>query len=115
MEMIMFAAGIAVMLCSFWFLSVKKMTADFAVIWEIIGGILIILAAVSWLSGWIAELKGIGELVMSGIGVAGLVVSYRFSLLISRLMMKNQELAINLSMLLHEKEGGYHRQKRRNC
>ncbi len=108
-EMIMFAAGIAVMLCSFWFLCVKKMTADFAVIWEIIGGILIILAAVSWLSGWIAELKGIGELVMSGIGVAGLVVSYRFSLLISHLMMKNQELAINLSMLLHEKEGGYHR------
>ena len=46
-EMIMFAAGIAVMLCSFWFLCVKKMTADFAVIWEIIGGILIILAAVS--------------------------------------------------------------------
>lgn len=102
----MIAAGIAVMLCSFWFLSVKKMTADFAVIWQIIGLALIITAISFRLSGWNREFLESGEMVLLGIGAAGLFVGYQFSLLISRLMMRNQELAINLSMLLQEKSGG---------
>ncbi len=101
----MIAAGIAVMLCSFWFLSVKKMTADFAVIWQIIGLALIITAISFRLSGWEMEFHGIGEPAVIGIGMAGVLVGYQFSLLISRLMMRNQELAIDLSMLIQEKNG----------
>lgn len=103
----MIAAGIAVMLCSFWFLSFKKMTADFAVIWEITGVILIITAIFFRQSGWDMEFPERGETVLLGIGAAGLFVSYQFSLLISRLMMRNQELAIDLSMLLQERDGGW--------
>lgn len=99
----MIAVGIAVMLCSFWFLSLKKMTADFAVVWEIIGVVLIIVGTVSRLSEWQLEFQGIAEPIAIGIGLAGLFVGYQFSLLISRLMMRNQELAIDLSMLLQEK------------
>ena len=51
-EMALIAAGIAVMLCSFWFLSLKKLTADLAVVWEIIGVVLVITGVISWLFGW---------------------------------------------------------------
>ena len=105
-EVIMIAAGIAVMLCSFWFLSLKRMTADFAVVWELIGAVLIIIGVISQLCVWHMTFQGISEPILIGIGLAGLFVGYQFSLLISRLMMKNQELAINLSMLLQEQERG---------
>ncbi len=98
----MTTAGIAVMLCSFWFLSVKKMTADFAVIWEILGVLLIMIGAVPGLSGWTQNLFARGEQLVICIGTAGVFFCYLFSLLISRLSMKNHGLAIEVSMLLQE-------------
>lgn len=35
-EIVVTIAGIVIVISSFWFLSVKKMTANFVVIWEII-------------------------------------------------------------------------------
>ena len=98
----MTTVGIAVMLCSFWFLSVKKMTADFAVIWEILGVLLLMIGAVPGLSGWTLNLFARGEQLVICIGVAGVFFCYLFSLLISRLSMKNHGLAIEVSMLLQE-------------
>ena len=98
----MTTAGIAVMLCSFWFLSVKKMTADFAVIWEILGVLLLMIGAVPGLSGWTLNLFARGEQLVICIGAAGVFFCYLFSLLISRLSMKNHGLAIEVSMLLQE-------------
>ncbi len=103
-EMALIAAGIAVMLCSFWFLSLKKLTADLAVVWEIIGVVLVITGVISWLFGWHMEFQEITEPVLIGIGLAGLFFGFEFSLLISRLIMRNQELAIDLFMLLQERE-----------
>ena len=98
----MTTVGIAVMLCSFWFLSVKKMTTDFAVIWEILGVLLLMIGAVPGLSGWTLNLFARGEQLVICIGVAGVFFCYLFSLLISRLSMKNHGLAIEVSMLLQE-------------
>ena len=102
----MMAAGIAVMLVSFWFLAAKKMTADFAVMWEIIGAILLITGAVPGLSIWAAYLDNREEMLTVCMGIAGLFFCYLFSLIISRIMMKNHELAIEVSMLLQEKAEG---------
>lgn len=98
-KMAMTTAGIVIMLCSFWFLSVKMMTADFAVIWEIIGMILIIIGRVSGLSVWLAELYEGEELLMVSIEILIIVFFYGFSLIISRLIMRSHELAIEVSML----------------
>lgn len=98
----MMAAGIVIMLASFWFLAIKKMTADYTVMWEIIGVVLITIGIVSRLSEWTVELYDRGELIIIFIGAAGLIIGYQFSLLISRLMVRNHELAIELSILLYE-------------
>lgn len=104
-ENAMIVVGIAVMLCSFWFLSVKKMTADFAVLWEIFGVILIVAGVVLRVSGWEAEVYTTAEAVILCIGAAGLLCGYQFSLLLSCQMMRNQDLAIDVSMLLGENTG----------
>lgn len=94
------------MICSFWLLSVKRMTADFAVIWEILGALLIVIGTVPGLSGWTQNLFEKGEQLVICIGTAGLFFCYLFSLLVSRLSMKNHELAIEVSMLLQDHDGG---------
>lgn len=99
----MATAGIVVMVCSFWFLAVKRMTADFAVIWEILGVLLIVIGAVPGLSGWTQNLFEKGEQLVICTGAAGLFFCYLFSLLSSGLSMKNHELAIEVSMLLQER------------
>lgn len=96
-------AGITVMLCSFWFLSVKKMTADFAVMWEILGVLLFLVGVVPGLSGWTEIFSETGKLMVTCVGAAGLFFCYLSSLLNSRLFMKNHELAIEISMLLQER------------
>lgn len=110
----MTAAGIVIMLCSFWFLSVKRMTADFAVIWEIVGILLIVIGAVPGLSGWTKDLLPKGEQLVLCIGAAGVFFCYLFSLLFSGQLTKNHELAIEVSMLLHEfdEDGGYQKQQK---
>ncbi len=95
----MTAAGIAVMLCSFWFLSVKRMTADFAVMWEILGILLILAGIVPGLAEYTTVLFEKGEQWVICIGAGGLFFFYLFSLLLSRLQMENQELAIEVSLL----------------
>lgn len=97
----MAVTGFAVMLCSFWFLAAKRMTADFAVVWEIIGVVLIIAGNVSWLMDWTKNLYGMFVWPVIYIGMTGIFLCYFFSLLLSRVIMKKHELSIEVSMLLH--------------
>lgn len=75
------------------------MTADFAVIWEIVGILLIVIGMFSGLSVWIAELYNSEGILMVSIGVFIVAFFYGFSLVISCLIMRNHELAIEVSML----------------
>lgn len=99
------AAGTLIMLSALWFLAGKKLTAEFVAVWEIMGAALIVIGAASRLSGWTANLSGRQELFAGCAGAAGILICCRFSLCISGLMIKNHELAIEVSMLLQEKEG----------
>ena len=101
-RIIMAAAGTVIMLSGFCFLAGKKLTANFAVVWEIIGLALIFIGTVSGLSGWAADLNRRQELLAGCAGMTGMLICYQFSLLVSRLILKNHELAIEVSMLLQE-------------
>lgn len=93
------AAGIALVSSSFWFLAVKKMTADFAAIWETFG-ILLVVGTVSRRCIWQGNVYGEGTVIC--ISMIGLVVCYSFSLVLSRMKLKNHELAIEVSLLRQE-------------
>ena len=96
--------GILVMFSSFWYHSVKKMTVKLAVVWEILGAILIAIGSVPVLSSWthlISMGTGLGLFIVGAVCLWG---GFQFSLLVSRLAMKNQELAIQVSLLIQENE-----------
>lgn len=98
------AAGIFVMGASFWYHSVRKMTINLAVIWEILGVILVVIGSVPVFSSWthlISIGTGLGLFIVGAVCLWG---GFQFSLLASRLAMKNQELAIQVSLLIQENE-----------
>lgn len=96
------AVGAFVMFSSFWYHSVRKLTVNLAVVWEILGVILIAIGSIPILSSWthlISLGTGVGLFTVGAVCVWG---GFQFSLLVSRLAMKNQELAIQVSLLNQE-------------
>lgn len=94
--------GIAIMLSSFWFHSIKKMTSDLAVVWCLLGLVMVVVGLVPALSAWINRISGWTGLALFGVGAACLWGAFQICLLISRLLTQNQELAMQVSLLLEE-------------
>lgn len=96
--------GTVMILAGFWFHSMKKLTVNFAVSWAGLGLLLIVLTAFVPMAVWsrmFSAWQGIPLLCMSLIVFAG---GFLFSILISQLTMKNRELAMQVSLLIEEKE-----------
>lgn len=100
----MIAAGIFIMTSSFWYHSVRKLTVNLAVVWEILGAILIATGIFPALSSWTHHISRGTGLVLFVVGAVCLWGGFQFSLLLSRLAMKNQELAMQVSLLIQENE-----------
>lgn len=102
---VMIAAGVFMMIFSFWYHSVRKLTVNLAVIWEIFSVILIAIGVFPVLSSWIYHISTGTGLVLFFVGIVCIWGGFQFSLLVSRLAMKNQELAMQVSLLNQENEG----------
>jgi len=100
----MIAAGIFIMISGLWYHSVRKLTVNLAVVWEILGIILIATGIFPILSSWTYHISTGTGLALFFVGAACLWGGFQFSLLVSRLAMKNRELAMQISLLLQEDE-----------
>lgn len=96
--------GIGIMAITFVLHAEKKLTVNLAVTWELLGIAAILSGAVPKFSGWSSRLS-FGSLVVLLI-TAFLVLwgVYQMTIQISALIMKNQELAIQVSLLNQENE-----------
>ena len=96
--------GIGIMAITFVLHAEKKLTVNLAVTWELLGLAVNISGAVPMYSGWSSRLS-LGSLVVLLI-TAFLVLwgVYQMTIQISSLIMKNQELAIQVSLLNQENE-----------
>ena len=96
--------GIGIMAITFVMHAEKKLTVNLAVTWELLGIAAILSGAVPKFSGWSSRLS-LGSLVVLLI-TAFLVLwgVYQMTIQISSLIMKNQELAIQVSLLNQENE-----------
>ena len=95
--------GIGIMIVTF-VLHAKKLTVNLAVTWELLGIAAILSGAVPRFSGWSSRI-GLGSLVV--LLITALLVLwgvYQMTIQISSLLMKNQELAILVSLLNQENE-----------
>ena len=100
----MVLGGVALILAGFWFHSLKKLTVNFAVAWEFLGLLLLLIGLVPALSAWTRLISTWTGLAFVCLGVVCLMGGFQFSLLLSQLMMKNQELAMQVSLLNQESE-----------
>ena len=96
--------GVGIMAITFVLHAEKKLTVNLAVTWELLGIAVILSGAVPKFSGWSSRLS-FGSLVVLLI-TAFLVLwgVYQMTIQISSLIMKNQELAIQVSLLNQENE-----------
>lgn len=96
--------GITVIIAVFWMTSHKKITVNFAVVWEILGIVLVCIGAIPKFSQW-TKLVGSGtSMALFGVGVLFLFKEVRSSAILSQLMLKNRELAMQVSLLNQENE-----------
>lgn len=96
--------GIVIMALTFFLHAVRKLTVNLAVVWEFLGLTAILTGAVPAFSGWCYLLARGTAVVMFTIGVLVLWGGYQLCILISSLSMKNQELAMQVSLLNQENE-----------
>ena len=95
--------GIGIMIVTFVLHAKKKLTVNLAVTWELLGIAAILSGAVPRFSGWSSRI-GLGSLVVLLITALVLWGVYQMTIQISSLLMKNQELAILVSLLNQENE-----------
>lgn len=96
--------GILIMALSFYMNAVRKLTVNIAVVWEILGAVLLIIGAVPALSAWCYRIGTGTAVAMFIIALLILWGGFQFSRLISSLIIKNQELAMQVSLLNQENE-----------
>lgn len=96
--------GIVIMALTFFLHAVRKLTVNLAVVWEFLGLTAILTGAVPAFSGWCYLLARGTAVAMFTIGILVLWGGYQLCILISSLSMKNQELAMQVSLLNQENE-----------
>lgn len=96
--------GVMIMIMSFVFHAKRKLTVNLAVVWEFLGFALILIGAVPVFSSWCHLLAKGTVIAMFVIGALALWGSYILFILLSNLSMKNQELAMQVSLLNQENE-----------
>lgn len=100
----MIVSGVIIMVISFVLHAKRKLTVNLAVVWEFLGLALILTGAVPVFSSWCHLLAKGTVTAMFIIGVLILWGAYSLCILISDLSMKNQELAMQVSLLNQENE-----------
>lgn len=96
--------GIMLIVVSVWMNSFKKLAVNHAVIWGLVGGMMVLVGAIPVFSNW-TKLLGPGTgLAFFCIGILILAAELQNSVAISQLVMKNRELAMHVALLNQENE-----------
>lgn len=96
--------GIILIVFGFWTHSIKKLAVNYAVIWGLLGILMILVGAVPIFSEWTGLLAPGTGLAFFCVGAVVLFYAVQNSLVISQLTLKNRELAMQVSMLNQESE-----------
>ena len=96
--------GVMLFVFGFWTHSIKKLAVNYAVIWGLLGIVMILVGAIPVLSEWTAMMAPGTGLAFFCVGALILFTEVQESLVISQLNLKNRELAMQVSLLNQESE-----------
>lgn len=95
-------SGAGLILLSFWLHCEKKLTINFAVVWMLLGILLIVSGVLPAPAFWLRLLSSELAVPFLGLGICCMVGGLVSSLLLSQMAMKNRILAMQVSLLLEE-------------
>lgn len=96
--------GISLILFGIWTHSIKKLAVNYAVIWGLLGILMVLMGVIPILSEWTRMLAPGTSVAFFCVGALILLTEVQNSLVISQLNMKNRELAMQVSLLNQESE-----------
>lgn len=105
LRIIMAMAGVLLLLVTFVEFSKKKITEMVGLGWCLLSVILIVISAVPGLSGWSRVMSGVNYIAFFFVFFIMIIGMFVISRSLSQLIMKNQELAMHVSLLNQENEG----------
>jgi hypothetical protein len=103
-KIIMVAVGAVLCIFDFVSYSRQKLTEKFAFLWGVLGAAVILSGALPVLSGWADTFELHTGIAVVLVGFVVLSILFSSSLVISDLTRKNQELAMQVSLLNNENE-----------
>lgn len=104
LQIIMVAAGVCLLIITTNSLAKRKMTESFCLAWGLISVVLILAGIFLRPAGWSRYLSNMGMILVLMIGFIVVYVAYFLSSKVSELSRKNQELAMQVSLLNQENE-----------
>lgn len=109
LQIIMIVAGGVLLAAVVSSLAKRKMTESFCLTWGVIAIIIILAGILLRPAEWNRYISGMGLLLLLMIGFCIIYGAYFMSTKVSELSRKNQELAMQVSLLNHEKDELYRR------
>lgn len=103
-RMLIIIAGICLMLITFYMYSKRKLTDGIALGWATFSVIMIMAGAIRAWSGWSKALALASYPMVFSMGGLIILIIFRHSIYLSLMIMKNQELAMHVSILSQENE-----------
>lgn len=96
--------GAVMILAGFWFHSIKKLTVNFAVCWAGLGILLILTGAILPIWIWGRLFTAWEGIPFFCLGIVLFIGGFLSSIILSQLIKKNCELAMQVALLVEEKE-----------
>lgn len=103
-RVIMIAAGVCLLLLTFFMYSKRRLTDRIALGWALFSIVMIMAGAIPAWSGWSRALALSSYPMVFAMGGLVVLIIFHHSVYLSLLVMKNQELAMHVSLLNQENE-----------
>lgn len=104
LQIVIIATGIMVLMATVNSLAHRKMTESFCLAWGLIAVILVVAGIILRPTQWSSYMSPMGLLLVILIGFCVIYVAYFMSIKVSELSRRNQELAIQVSLLKQENQ-----------
>ena len=103
-RLIVIAAGIVLLILTFFMYSMRRLTDRIALGWALFSVVMIMAGAIPAWSGWSRALALSSYPMVFALGGLVILIIFYHSIYLSLMIMKNQELAMHVSLLNQENE-----------
>ncbi len=104
LHLLMEIGGIVLLVITFLFYAKRKMTAEIGLLWVLFSILIIVTGAVPDSLVFVGQIRKSVAIVLFCVVFFILLMLLYLSIVISRLLRRNQELAIQVSLLIHDNE-----------